>query len=140
MTVYKLYGATVQDNVANLDIQEDGIIEGCLMSMGPDLDADGENMMMEVSFSSVSGFTNNDTRASLCGCRSQNGLLTSGAINCAINLYVPMNTPVSAGERMYLHTNGTAASLGWAAVWIYVADSRNRISDRERRVRRGGPA
>lgn len=137
MTIYKLTGTTVQDNVASLDIQEDGVMDGVLMAMTADLDADGEVMSMEVSFSSTSGFATNDTRASIAGCAIQNGLLTSGAINGAVNIYVPIGMTVSGGERVYLHTSGTAAAIGRVSAWIYVADSFG-AEQRRARERRGG--
>lgn len=125
MSVYKLTGTTVQDNVASLDIIAAGHIVGMVWNMVADLDADGDRMELELSFASTSGFTSNDTRASLSGVGASNGLLTSGAINGAATLAIPVPRgviPVLAGERLYLHSKGTAGALGQASVWIYVDD------------------
>lgn len=136
MTVYKLTANTVADAAATLDIQDDGVIEGVLINMRATLNADTENMNVEVSFASVSGFTANDTRASFAGMSLQAGMLTSGGLTASENLFISMNIPVSGGERIYIHTAGTAAALDRVSVWLFVADGR--VADRAGRVRRGG--
>lgn len=106
----KMYGAstTTADAVASMDVAEDGVIEGALFNQIVIGDASGEGGSWELSFASVSAFTTNDTRASLA---------TVGAICNAIggghgNTYVPMDIPVSAGERLYLHTAVSGTPTG----------------------------
>jgi len=140
MTIYKLMATTVAEGAATLDIQDDGVLEGVLIAMRATLNADGENMNCEVSFASTNGIATNDTRASFAGAALQVGLLTSGSANSSVNVFIALNLPVSAGERIYLHTAGTAAALDRASVWLYVADRGRPGSGREGRIRRGGRA
>lgn len=120
-TIYKLYSATQTDAAASVDIQEDGVIEGVLF----DLDVSGADALndaikAEVSFASTSGFTSNDTRASLAGTHFRQEFLTSGGgPNCG-GPYVPMEIPVSAGERIYLHMVAAGTVVVACQVWIYV--------------------
>ena len=120
--VYKLYSDTAQDAAAMIDIAEDANITAIVVAFSADLDADGELAQMEVSFSSSSGFTDNDSRASLVGARLFNSLLTSGAINASSNFSVTgIKIPVGAGERIYLHGTSTPGTMN-ANVWLYTDD------------------
>lgn len=125
MTIYKLYSGTAGDSVASLDIQLDGEIESILMSC----DASGVNLMdegvqVEVSFLSTNTFAVNDSRGSLMIIQSRSGLLTSGALNSAINMSVSaLGVPVAAGERIHLHILDIGTISGRTGMaYLYVRD------------------
>jgi hypothetical protein len=134
MSIYKLYGTGVTDNIANLDIVKNGNISSLLFAGYGDLDADGETLAAEVSFSSASGFTTNDTKSSIATVRALAADTGAAASNklIAINLFVGPNLgiPVKQGERMYLHGTGTALVM---SVYLYVNDGP--MEGRARRVR-----
>lgn len=118
---YKMYATASQDAAATIDIAEDGIIEGVMMAMnftGADVLNDGGRM--EISFASTSGFTSNDTRASICGVDAYQGVITTGGGQVGANVYAPMAIPVSAGERMYMHTLNNGTVTGRYIAWLYV--------------------
>jgi len=132
MSVYKFYSASVGDAVASVDIVKSGKIEMVQWSAQGDLDADGESFGAELSFSSSSGFTTHDTKSSISTIRQAVGLLTSGSAATGVNLSVPMpDVDVAEGERVYLHTTGTAIV---ATVYLWVRDGLD-IAGRSRRVR-----
>jgi len=132
MSIYKLYTTTVGDGAASLDIVADGRITGIQWSADFDHDADGEQLRAELSFASSSGFTTNDTKSSFSKiAHSVNG--TPGFTTGAVNLFVgPVDIPVNQGERVYLHTVGTAASISSLTAYMYVDD---RVRADGRRVR-----
>lgn len=124
MSVYKLYGTGVSDNLASLDIVHNGVIEAVAFAAYGDLDADGETYSAEVSFSSASGFTTNDTKSSIAGIRQQaadTGTATSNKLT-GTNVFIGpgLGIPVKAGERLYLHGAGTALVV---SAYIYVKDA-----------------
>lgn len=130
MSIYKLYTATISEAAASLDITADGKIVGVAWAAVGDLDADGESFYAEVSFSSTNGLATNDTKSSFSTVRQFNGLLTSGAIPAAVNVYHgPLNIPVTMGERIYLHTSGTQIVC---TVYIFVDDKAKATSRRVR--------
>jgi hypothetical protein len=132
MSVYKLYSATVQEAAASLDIVKTGKIVGVQWAVAGDLDADGESFSAELSFSSSNGLTTNDTKSSFSTIRQQNGLLTSGAIATGVNVFFPLpDVMVVEGERLYLHTSGTAITV---TAYIWVEDGLD-IAGRQRRLR-----
>lgn len=132
MSIYKLYSASVGDGAASVDIIKGGKITTLQWAVRADLDADGEYCDAELSFSSSSGLTTNDTKSSISTVRLQAGLLTSGAVLSAQNLVIPaLECPVSEGERIYLHTAGTNITC---TVYVWVDDGLD-ISGRQRRAR-----
>lgn len=132
MSVYKLYTATVGDSAASVDIVKSGKIEAIQWAARADLDADGESYDVELSFSSSSGLAVNDTKSSISAIRKQNGMLTSGAIPAEVNMFMsPLDISVAEGERMYLHTAGTAIIV---TCYVWVNDGLD-ISGRARRTR-----
>ena len=132
MSVYKLYTATVGDAAASVDIIKSGKIVGLQWAVVGDLDADGESYAAELSISSSSGLTTNDTKSSIATIRQMTALLTSGAVATGINQFMPLpDVPVSEGERLYLHTSGTSIT---ATLYIWVDDGLD-IAGRQRRLR-----
>jgi hypothetical protein len=132
MSVYKLYSATVSEAAASLDVIKTGKMVGVQWACAGDLDADGESFAAELSFSSANGLATNDTKSSFSTIRQQNGLLTSGAIATGINVFYPLpDIDVIEGERIYLHTSGTAITV---TAYIWVADGLD-IAGRQRRLR-----
>lgn len=132
MSVYKLYSASIGDGAASIDVVKNGRIEAIHWAARADLDADGESFDAELSFSSSSGLATNDTKSSISTIRMQNGLLTSGAIASAVNQWQsPMDVAVVEGERLYLHTAGTAIVC---TVYVWVNDGLD-IAGRARRTR-----
>lgn len=126
MSIYKLYASTIGDGAANLDIIANGRIEGVYFSGYTGLSADADSFEAEVSFSSSSGFTTNDTKSSIACVRQEVELVTSGEVQNALNVFVgPLDIPVTQGERIYLHTARPAGtpSPTRMSVYIYVADS-----------------
>lgn len=133
MSVYKLgvpAGTAAANAVAQLDIQFDGEIYGCSISAVPDLDAADDSFAIEVSFLSIQSLGTNDSRGSIYIARQRLSLMTAEAGALGVNaLAMGLKVPVTAGERMYLHTSGTTCA---ADCFIYVED---RASPRLRRRR-----
>jgi hypothetical protein len=134
MSVYKLYSATIQDAAASVDVISDGMIEGVQWMADADFDADGETLSAELSFSSSSGLTTNDTKSSITGFRQTCGAAGTPAnlTVVGINQMIPLpNVAVVEGERLYLHLAGTN---GRVTAYVWVNDGLD-IAGRQRRVR-----
>lgn len=129
MGLYKLYGTGVTDAVASLDIVANGNIVAIAVAHEADLPADNNTSRMEVSFSSTSGFTSNDTKSSIITSRLFASLVTSGLATTGANFGVSgLKIPVTLGERIYLHGSGTTMT---ATVYIYT-DDRSAAGRRQR--------
>jgi hypothetical protein len=138
MTVYKLFasGATTADGVATLDIQNKGDITSIWgVATSEALDALGEGVDFEVSFSSVSGFSTNDTRASFFGLGYRQNFLTSGGgVQGQSAGITGLRVPVDNGERMYLHRIVSGApGTTRCAIWLFVDDGTMELPARRRR-------
>lgn len=131
MAIYKLHSSVIGDAAAQIDVRVDGRLEGVLISMSGDADADNEFVQCEIGFGSTNGFISNDTNNSIAGARLQNSMLTSGAIRSSIVQHVPCNVRVEAGERIFLHTD--ASGLASFTVWLYVDDGSENKTSRRRR-------
>lgn len=124
MSVYKLFNnfTASADAAAQLDVQFDGIITAVDWSVAGDLDADGENYGIEVSFLSTNTLGNNDSRGSLSEIRSQ-ASGTPGFIRDGVNKGVSgLRVPVSAGERMFMHGALSGTANVNATCYIHVDD------------------
>lgn len=105
----QMYAATASDSAANIDVPADGEIVGVLLEVtAQTLDADGDAAGGEVSFGSSSQFTTNDARNALatCNIRGSNVSANVGVMSSQ-RVYVEFGgdgVPVSAGERIHLHT------------------------------------
>jgi len=126
MSVYKIYGSGTggaQDSIASLDIQFDGEIVACYGNMISDADADDDTSSAEVSFLSTSSFAVNDARGSIMMIRNKVSLLTSGVYPNQTNVSVGgILIPISRGERIHLHINGTGSTVVTAHFYLYVND------------------
>lgn len=122
MDTLKLFTSTIGDAGAALDIPEDGEIQSILMDLivlGADALNDG--IAAEISFASVSGFSANDTRASMLTLRAYQGFLTTGGSMTGKTAVVNgLAIPVSAGERIYLHTVATGTVTFNLIAYLYV--------------------
>lgn len=138
MTVYKLYGTAYGDNAASLDIQNEGSITAIQWAAQADIDADAEEFRAELSFASTSGFTANDTRASLSTIRMLGSLGAVGFVLPFVNLLVaPLDIQVQAGERLYMHITGTGSPAAQVTVYVFVDDGRGAAASRRRSQRQG---
>src|SRR3990167_4701817 len=122
--VQKIYANSTAsaDAVASVDIQEDTVIEGLQMDLYQQgLTVQDEGSRWEVSFASTSGFSANDTRASIAGISNHLGVVTTGGAPQNAHLFVPCNIPVQAGERLYVHTSvvGTI-TVNTLQAWLYL--------------------
>lgn len=112
ITLTKLSVTGSADDIASIDVPEDGFIVGLLMSIIDATLASGENVVSEVSFLSTSQNTSNDARG-LIGMLSMGvGVVTtSGNGQAAQSLFLNFGDgiPVNAGERIHLHTDITGA-------------------------------
>lgn len=113
MDIYKLYGAptATTDALASLDIQRDGHIVAYDANLGVlTADALDDGYAMEVSFASTGAFTSNDTKASILTIRAFASFLTSGGGPVKAQSQLSgLAIVVSAGERIYLHAQVSAA-------------------------------
>ena len=127
MSVYKLFGnmtGGAQNDISALDIQFSGVLYGVSFSGFARLDAGQEAFQAEVSFLSVSTLLANDARGSICATgQGELHLLTSGVGIVNLNHSISgLEIEVSAGERVHLHTNGTAGVSGSLQCYLYVRD------------------
>lgn len=101
-------GGTEQD-IATIDIPQNGSILGCQWSCNCDLDADAEVFEAQISFGSSSA-GQNDARQVISSIRMGGGILTAvGAVPQHWNYYCPVpDLPVFAGERIHMHLIATA--------------------------------
>jgi len=135
--VQKMYGAFTGgalDDVATVDVQENGFIEGVLMVIGATgADALNDEATIEISFGSTNTFTVNDVRVSICMLTTRNVFLTSGGGNGTTAIYVPVNLRVNAGERIHMHLNSDSGMAGEATAYLYlIARGGGRRSPRRR--------
>jgi len=123
--IYKLHAivATSLDAAATYDVQEDSEICSVLLDVSVDgADALNDGGKVEISFSSVSGFLANDTRASIIGSVARQGFLTTGGGQVSKNTFItfaPFGIPVAAGERLYLHTLVHGTCNVTISAWVY---------------------
>lgn len=128
MSIYKLRAAGTggtQNDVASLDVQFDGIIQGLFGSLIADLDADLEYCQVEASFLSTNTIGSNDSRGSLIIISTQIQAVTAasvvpGSVNGGIG---GLEVPISAGERLHLHIDASAGVTSVAQLYIYTRDS-----------------
>lgn len=126
MSVYKLQGTGsggVENSLASLDIQFDGVITALHASMVADFDADLESCHAEASFLSTNTISSNDARGSLIIVAGTNAQAAAGATVVAVNSGVgPVDIPVTAGERVHMHLSATAGVASTVHIYLYVTD------------------
>lgn len=121
-TIIHMYGAFTggtEDALANVDIPEDGTITGVEWAANINLDADDESWDGELSFIATNQIATNDARGVISSASARISLTTSGAPVGAINKFTPMSLYVSGGERLYLHSQGTAGVTGSMRVNVH---------------------
>ena len=136
---YKLYGLApgnaVTNSLATIDIQDDGMLEGILLSLVPSgMDALDDEVRMEVSFGSTNSFNVNDSRISIVEVGVVQQFLTSGGGVLGVNVYVPVDLKLTAGERIHLHTTTFAGNAARCTAYLYcTARGGSRRTARRRR-------
>lgn len=102
-----------QDAVASIDIPQDGALTGIDWDVRGDLDADAEEMDVELSFIATNQLETNDVRGRISSVGAEISLTTSGVAVCFLQKFVgPIEIPVSGGERLYLHAKCTTGLTG----------------------------
>ena len=128
MTVYKFYVSSVAtaDGVAQLDIRQDGQIVGINFGHRVTCPAGGIcSQMLEVSFSSSSAFTTNDTQSSIAttavGETAAGANAQFGKTHFVSFAAAPIR--VEGGERLFVHSLvGTAPASANHTIHVYVDD------------------
>lgn len=125
-----------QDAIASLDIPTDGYITGVDWDVEWDCDADTEFLRAELSFVSTTQIQQNDVRGRISSVSSRISFTTSGLGVGQIQKFVgPLDTPVNAGERLYLHVTTTAGVVGNLRCNLHLDVSLSRIQRRFARRR-----
>lgn len=126
-TLIKMRGAGTggeQNAVANIDIPQDGTIEGLSIGHSANLNADSESSEAELSFIATNQITTNDARGVLAASLMNMGMATSGAGIAAVNHFIPMDVDVSGGERLYIHFLASAGVTSSISIMIHLRPSR----------------
>lgn len=136
-TIVTMYGAGTggtQNAIANIDVQDDGVIVGVQVAHSADLDATDEASTASLSFISTNQIAINDTRGELVVSRLRTGLVTAETGKAANNFFVPLNVQVSGGERIYMHFASSAGVITDCTMIIHFAFRRTppRRSQRRR--------
>ncbi len=135
---YKLFANTAGDSVATIDIQDDGFIEGIWFDMvGAGMDALSDTAVAEIGFGSTNTFSSNDVRSSIAMMRiNQNFLTSGGGVGGKIGtMNFLKGIPVSAGERVHLHTAVSSGVTIDVQIYLYVVTTRGVVRRATRRRR-----
>lgn len=114
VTILMVSSAAAADDVAQIDVPDDGIIVGCWCQItGMTMDAEADHVGMMVSFGSTSVFDTNDARTVIGMAHvggSGAGVLTNVPSVQSVMVPYPDGMEVFAGERIHMHTqkNGGA--------------------------------
>ena len=107
-----------ENAAANIDVPDDGTIEGIQIAHTADLDAD-ETSTAEISFIATQQATTNDARGVLAVTALRASLVTSGLGNAVSNVHFPMDIDVAGGERLYINIGGSAGVISTIYALIY---------------------
>ena len=135
MSIYKLSAVvTGADNIAAIDIREEGSLYAVSISMRPgNLDALGDYMTIEISFGSTSSLDSNDVLSSIFQhVVTQNFLTSGGGVGSNTASISGLLIPVHGGERIYMHAR-IVAGTGRAEAYLYVDDNSDPKPIRRRR-------
>lgn len=136
-TILGLYGAYTggaEDAIAQLDIPQDGVITGVDWDGNANLDADNEESIVELSFIATNQADQNDVRGRISSITARISLTTSGIATVQMNKFVgPMDLPVAAGERIYLHSKSTSGVNGSCRCNVHLDTSGRGITRRSAR-------
>lgn len=138
MSVYKLAATGtggVENGIAQLDVQFDGIITAIHGAMTANLTVTLDFANLEVSFISVNSFGTNDTRGSLFTMRQLMAITGAvWAVNNAMHSNVGgLAIAVNAGERLWLHYEATATRIITGDVYVFVEDGQGVPTAQRRR-------
>ena len=128
MTIYKFFGqgtGGAEDAVASVDIQFDGVIEGMsLQTRSTSTMSGGDHVEAELSFLSTSNIGKHDARGSLLQADFGLHQTSSGATDkVGRSQMTGIAIPVHAGERVYMHVNGSTGETQDVTGYLYVADN-----------------
>lgn len=126
MRVLKLYAAsaTTTNAAAQVQFPRRGRIKGVLFTNGMTAGADGTTIVGELSFSSTGQQTTNDTIGPIAGFEHrQRWIAGLNTAMVSMNVYIPMDVPVNAFDRVYLNLliSGTVTAE-ITQVFIYLAE------------------
>ena len=116
-TVIQLYGTGDADNIANVDMPDDGTIISCHISGScTGVATDTEGFRYEVSFGATSAMTTNDARAVIARASYTIDLVGAAAnvVQSHLNehfYYGDDGIKIFGGERIYLHGLGGGNGL-----------------------------
>jgi hypothetical protein len=101
-------------NEASYDVPQRGRIEGLCFTQNDDCDADGDTVLVNVTFSSTPGAPANGDLSSIFYHAKINQLVTSGMQQNCTTMYTKLpDIPVAPGQRIFLHlftTSGVIAN------------------------------
>lgn len=122
-----------ENSVSQIDIPDDGRIVGVQVSHQAELDADGDNSAIELGFIATNQKGTNDTRSTIVLSRVRYDIVTSGGGSGFTNFFVPLDLPVSGGERLHAHVD---ASAGVATTANFIIQLETRRTFPRRSARR----
>lgn len=120
MRAFKIYatGSSTANAVAQITIPSATRVVGIQWGIAIDMVADNNQFAAEISLASASEINTNGAQQCLSEIRSYNNLVTSGMVQGAQNLFVPVDVAVKQGQIIYMHVLCTTATYaGGALVW-----------------------
>lgn len=115
--------AVTTNDVAAIDIPEDGLIIGILGRVLGDVMASEDEAHAELSFLSTNQIDVNDARASIMQVMVKTGTVTTsgqGKASETVWLGIPEGIPVAAGERIHMHTHATTGVTPTGLFMLYL--------------------
>lgn len=109
----------VESGLASIDVPANGLLVGYDLVHYADLDADGDNSEIQISFGSA--FNNANDSRQLIGFSVLNAVfVTSGRALTSQTKYVSLpDLQVGMGERIYVHSTTTASTPGGFGVILH---------------------
>lgn len=103
----RLYGtgAGTANAVAQVIMPSKSRIVGVQVAVSWDQVADNATGVVEVSRASAREIAVNGSQQAICEVRSFNNLVTSGASQSAVTVFLPVDIPVDQGQIIYLHSD-----------------------------------
>jgi len=119
----KLYatGSATANGVATITIPGASRLIGLQWAVNFDSITDNGIVVMEISAASATEIAVNEAQQSISQICYQSNFVTSGLVNGAVNLFVPVpSVPWAQGQRLYMHAtvSGTAVFTGGAVLWF----------------------
>ena len=140
VTPIKIFGtgtvSVVTNDVAAIDIPEDGEILAILGTLNATGMADADRASVELSFLSTNQIQVNDARGSILEVTIRSVISTNGGLvtaeSVALSFTPGSGIPVNAGERIHLHTEGTSGVTPVGMFMIYLSAGRAKRASRRR--------